>query len=73
MQSGHKWDTSMFSDRERQEKFKKLMVLLLFGFFFLVFFLLFIHCTAQHNRCLMILTHVLESEVVLVHMANCRV
>ncbi|CAI9301401.1 unnamed protein product [Lactuca saligna] len=24
-ESGHKWDTSMFSDRERQEKFKKLM------------------------------------------------
>ncbi|KAI3750326.1 hypothetical protein L2E82_20960 [Cichorium intybus] len=24
-ESGHRWDTSMFSDRERQEKFNKLM------------------------------------------------
>ncbi|XP_027364211.1 arginine/serine-rich coiled-coil protein 2 isoform X2 [Abrus precatorius] len=27
-ESGHRWDTAMFSDRERQEKFNKLMVVL---------------------------------------------
>ncbi|XP_040862087.1 pre-mRNA-splicing factor 38B isoform X13 [Glycine max] len=27
-ESGHRWDTGMFSDRERQEKFNKLMVVL---------------------------------------------
>ncbi|XP_023731614.1 uncharacterized protein LOC111879398 isoform X2 [Lactuca sativa] len=31
-ESGHKWDTSMFSDRERQEKFKKLMSLRLYWY-----------------------------------------
>lgn len=25
LQSGHHWDTALFSDRERQEKFNKLM------------------------------------------------
>lgn len=28
LQSGHHWDTALFSDRERQEKFNKLMVIL---------------------------------------------
>ncbi|XP_027935698.1 arginine/serine-rich coiled-coil protein 2 isoform X3 [Vigna unguiculata] len=28
-ESGHRWDTAMFSDRDRQEKFNKLMVVLL--------------------------------------------
>lgn len=29
-QSGHRWDTALFGDRDRQEKFNKLMVNLIF-------------------------------------------
>lgn len=88
LQSGHRWDATLFPDRERQEKFNKLMVI---PTCYLIPFYqkkknlkiwndgMPLPCACSLMPCSLVYNlfphtnTLLESEVALVPMANCRV